>query len=63
MYLYDSFWRKQIVINKYVNEGFSLTFFNEWINFMKTVILKKNEPFEKNLLNVVLHEVKKLWGN
>ena len=60
------FEEKKIVIDKYVNEGLSLTFFNERINFMKTVVLKKRTFWKKlhgTFLNVVLHEVKKLWGN
>ena len=47
-----------------VNEGSSLTIGNETTNFIKTVVFGKTIGFEKKktLLNVVLHEVKQLWG-
>ena len=45
-----------------VNEGFSLSIVNKTINFIKTEIFgEKNK--HATLLNIVLYEVKKLWGS
>ena len=50
-----------------INEQLSLPIVNETTNFIKTVVFGKTVAFEKKLhekkLNVVLHEVKKLWGS
>ena len=50
-----------------VNEGSSLTIVNETTKFLKTVVFEETIVFEKKLhailLNVVLHEVKTLWGS
>ena len=53
-----------------VNEGFLLTIFNEGLSLMivnETTNFKKQsflkEKIHESLLNVVLHEVKKLWGS
>ena len=48
-----------------VNKGVTLTIVNEITKFIKTVVFGKTIVFKKlhvTLLNVVLHEVKKLWG-
>ena len=42
-----------------VNKGLSLTIVNETTNLIKTIVLEKK--LHAPLLNVVLHEVKKLW--
>ena len=50
-----------------VNEGLSLSIVNETTNIIRTVVFWKTIVFEEkkclaNLLNVILHEVKELWG-
>jgi len=50
-----------------VNKGLSLTIVTETTKFIKMVVFGKTIVFEKKiyatLLNVVFHEVKKLWGS
>ena len=43
-----------------VNKGLLLTIVNERMNFKKTIVFEKK--LHATLLNVVLHEVKQLWG-
>ena len=50
-----------------VNEGLSLKIVNETTNFIKRSFLEELSFLKKKLhatlLNVVLHEVKQLWGS
>ena len=50
-----------------INEQLSLPIVNETTNFIKNGRFFKNDRFRKkmscNFFNVVLHEVKKLWGS
>ena len=44
-----------------VNKGLSLKIVNEMTKFIKTVVFEKK--LNATLLNVVLYEVKQLWGS